>query len=88
MDGEEIRVFHNNDQAYEEWVALQGGYVLTVRPQGEYMLHDSTCLHLGQFRIARTLTRKPRRWARQQRTLAAWTEQETGAKPLLCRTCR
>jgi hypothetical protein len=88
MDGEEIRVFHYDDQAYEQCVARHGGYVLTVQPRGEYMLHDSTCLHLGQFRIARTLTRKPRRWASQQRTLVAWTEQETGAKPLLCRTCR
>ena len=40
------------------------------------------------FWVARILTRKPRRWARQQRTLVARAEQETGAKPLLCRTCR
>jgi hypothetical protein len=34
------------------------------------------------------LTRKPRRWARQQATLVAWTRRAVGTKPLSCRTCR
>jgi hypothetical protein len=88
MDGEEIRLFHNDDQAYEEWVAEHDGYVLTAPRRGEYMLHDSKCSHLGKDKVALRLTRKPRRWARQQGTLVAWTEQAIGTKPLLCQTCR
>jgi hypothetical protein len=48
MDGEEPRVFHNDDQAYEGWVAQHEGYVLTAPRRGEYMLHDSKCPHLSR----------------------------------------
>jgi hypothetical protein len=89
MDGEEPRVFHNDDQAYEGWVAQHGGYVLTAPRRGEYMLHDSKCPHLGRDGdAALNLTRKPRRWARQQATLVAWTRRAVGTEPLSCRTCR
>jgi hypothetical protein len=88
MDSEEIRVFHNDDHAYDEWVTQHEGYVLTAPRSGEYMLHDSKCPHLGRDRVARRLTHKPRRWARQPGILIAWTEQATGAKPLVCQTCR
>jgi hypothetical protein len=88
MDSKGIRVFHNDDQAYDEWVAQHEGYILTAPRPGEYMLHDSKCPHLGRDRVARRLTRKPRRWASQQGTLVAWTEQAIGSKPLLCQTCR
>ncbi len=87
MDSEEIRIFHHDDQAYEEWVAQHGGYVLTKRSGGEYMLHDSECTHLGKDKAALRLTRKPRRWAARRGTLVAWTEQETGLKPQPCGTC-
>ena len=87
MGGEEIRLFHNDDQDYEEWVARHEGYVLTAPRRGEYMLHDSKCSHLAKDKVALRLTRKPRRWARHQGALVAWTEQATGTKPLLCQTC-
>ena len=47
-----IRTFaHGDDAAYEEWVGQHGGYVLTQRSSrsGEFMLHDSECLHLGLY---------------------------------------
>jgi hypothetical protein len=88
MDDEEIKVFADDDHAYEEWVGRQGGYVLTERNRrGEYMLHDSGCSHLGKGNEDLNLTRKPRQWAKQRRILVAWTERETGTKPLSCRTC-
>ena len=31
--GEEITVFHDDDEAYEDWVARHGGYVLTERAE-------------------------------------------------------
>ena len=88
MRGEEVRLFHNDDEAYEDWVVQHEGYVLTAPRQGEYMLHDSKCSHLGRDDVALRLTRKPRRWAAQTGTLVAWTEQATGAKPLFCQSCR
>ena len=87
MDGEEIMLFHNDDQAYDEWVAQHEGYVLTTPRSGEYMLHDSKCFHLGRSKAAPRLTRKPRRCARHQETLVAWA-QRAGSKPQLCPTCR
>jgi len=88
MDDDGVRCFYKDDLAYDQWVAEHAGYVLTRPRRGEYMLHDSKCLHLGRDKVAVRLTDKPRRWARQPGTLVAWAKQETGAEPLLCRTCR
>ena len=44
MDGEEIRLFHNDDEGYEEWVPQHEGYILTAPRRGEYMPHDSKVL--------------------------------------------
>jgi hypothetical protein len=88
VDGEEIKVFHNDDQGYEDWVARHGGYVLTERARkGEYMLHDAECAHLGRDTTELRLTIKPRRWAKRSSILVAWTTQSTGAKPLFCQSC-
>ena len=87
MDGEKVKLFLNEDEAYEEWVAQHEGFVLTAPRRGEYMLHDSKCSHLGRDNPALRLTRKPRRWARQKEILVAWTEQAIGSKPLLCQSC-
>ena len=88
MNGVEIKCFHNDDQAYKDWMVQHVGYVLTKRSRrAEYMLHKSDCTHLRTDNVDLKLTRKPRRWARQQGSLAAWAEQATGAKPLLCQSC-
>jgi hypothetical protein len=88
MSCDNIRVFHNDDKAYEEWVGRNGGYVLTISPgKPGYMLHDSECIHLSSDDRAVHLTKKPRRWARFRRDLIAWTEDEVGERPKLCRTC-
>jgi len=88
MNSEQVRVFSNDDQAYKDWVARHEGYVLTQRGRrGEYMLHKSECTHLRTENLALKLTRKPRRWAGQERLLVAWTEQATGGGPLLCQSC-
>jgi hypothetical protein len=85
-----IRTFaQGDDAAYEEWVGQHGGYVLTQRSSrgGEFMLHDSDCLHLeltsGSFR----LTARPRRWAKTRQPLVEWATEHNGSKPLLCQTC-
>jgi len=87
MDREKIMLFHNEDEAYEEWLTQHEGFVLTVPRRGEYMLHVSKCSHLGKDKVALRLTRRPRRWAGNKETLVAWTEQATGSKPLLCQSC-
>lgn len=88
MNSAEIRCFHNDDHAYEVWVGQHVGYVLTRRNRrGEYMLHKSECTHLRTDNVDLKLTRKPRRWARQQGSLVAWAEQAVGARPLLCQSC-
>lgn len=51
------------------------------------MLHKSECTHLRTDNVDLKLTRKPRRWARQQGSLVAWAEQAVGARPLLCQSC-
>jgi hypothetical protein len=85
---DEPMLFYEDDAAYEDWVDHHGGYVLTVRAGGEYMLHDSECGHLGRDGDQTLeLTKKPRRWAKDRRALAAWVETETGKKPLLCQSC-
>ncbi len=48
MDDEGTKVFHNDDQAYEQWVAQHGGFVLTAPRKGEHMLHNAACTHLGK----------------------------------------
>jgi hypothetical protein len=83
----QIRLFHNDDQAYDDWMAQHEGYVLTNPRRGEYWLHDSECAALGNFRDRRSMTRKPRRWANQRRTLMEWTERETGAGAHICTRC-
>jgi hypothetical protein len=88
VNSEEIRYFRNDDEAYKDWVAAHVGYVLTKRSRkGEYMLHKSECTHLRTDNVDLKLTRKPRRWARQQGSLVAWAEQAVGVKPLLCQSC-
>jgi hypothetical protein len=87
LEQAEIKIFHHDDDAYESWVGKNGGYVLTLRSGGAYMLHDSDCMHLGRDTPTLQLTNKPRRWARSRRTLADWAVTETGEKPLLCQTC-
>ena len=87
MDDEGTKVFHNDDRAYEQWVAQHGGFVLTAPRKGEYMLHEAACTHLGTRDPRRRLTRKPRRWGERQETLVAWTEQAIGAKLILCQSC-
>ncbi len=65
-----------------------GGYVLTTRPKGEYMLHLSDCGHLGRDGdTAVQLTAKPRRWASRRRPLIEWTVAETGHQPAFCNSC-
>jgi len=88
MSIEDIRVFHGDDKAYQDWVDRNGGYVLTVRDAGGYMLHDSECGHLGRDGdLSLQLTKKQRRWAKSRHDLAAWVRQENGTDPLLCRSC-
>lgn len=88
MPAGEMKVFHNDDDVYEQWVYRNGGYVLTISPGGSgYMLHDSECLHLQKDNTGMQLTKKPRRWAKYRRDLVEWVEQEVGQKPKLCRTC-
>jgi hypothetical protein len=88
MNVEAGRLFSNDDEAYKDWTARHGGYVLTKRDRnGEYMLHKSECTHLRTNNVNLKLTRKPRRWAAHQGILVGWTEQETGMKPLLCPSC-
>ena len=83
-----MKVFHNDDDAYEQWVGRMGGYVLTVSSGSpSYMLHDSDCIHLQTGGMDIGLTKKPRRWAQYRRDLVEWVEQETTQKPKLCRTC-
>jgi hypothetical protein len=85
---DEIRIFHNDDDGYEDWVTRHGGYVLTVSPgKPGYMLHDSECMHLARDSTDMHLTRKPRTWARYRRDLVEWTEAEVGERPKLCRSC-
>lgn len=87
MNSQEVMEFRNDDQAYKDWVARHEGYVLTQRGRrDEYMLHKSECTHLHTDNLNLRLTRRPRRWAGQQGILMAWTEQATGAKPLLCQS--
>jgi hypothetical protein len=88
VNNEEPKEFRNDDPSYKDWVARHGGYVLIQRGRsGEYMLHKSQCTHLRTDNLTLKLTRKPRRWAGQQGILVAWSEHETGAKPLLCQSC-
>jgi hypothetical protein len=89
MDGEDIKVFHNDDQAYEDWVARHGGSVLTARARkSEYMLRDAECGHLGRDNDSELrLTFKPRRWAKRSSSVVAWTMEATSAKPLFCQSC-
>ena len=70
MNSEECREFRDDDQAYKDWVARYGGYVLTQRGRkGEYMLHNSECTHLRTKNVDLKLTRRPRRRAGQRRIL-------------------
>jgi hypothetical protein len=85
---DEIKLFHHDDRGYDEWITQHEGYVLTASDRGEYMLHTSDCFHLGRDKRARILTRKPRRWAKQEAPLIAWSEQKTGTAPLQCQSCR
>jgi hypothetical protein len=88
VNSEDIKYFHNDDQAYKDWLAQHGGYVLTKRSRrGEYMLHRSECTHLRTDNVDLKLTRKPRRWSSRQRILVAWAEQATGTKPPLYKSC-
>lgn len=87
MGSEEIRVFHDDDEGYKEWMAQWRGFVLTRPRKGEHMLHIADCIHLRTANSALRLTRKPRRWSSCQEPLVAWAEQETGARPMLCRSC-
>ena len=85
---EDIKVFHDDDAGYEDWVAQHGGYVLTESPRApSYMLHDSDCRSLTRDPPSIRLTEKPRRWAARRQTLTEWTEHETGNRPLLCSWC-
>ena len=88
MSDAEIRLFHEDDQAYKEWVAGHGGFILTTPRKGEYMLHAASCTHLRSKDPRRRLTRKPRRWSQHQRPLVTWAELETGVGPPLCSSCR
>ena len=54
MDGQEPMLFHNDDHAYEEQVAQQGGYVLTRPHRDQYRLHDASCIHLGRDKRAKS----------------------------------
>jgi hypothetical protein len=84
---EEIRVFHNDDAGYEAWVERYGGYVLTERPSGGYMLHESECSHLGRGRdMTLVLTKRSRHWAKARRPLSEWA-QAHGDRPQLCQSC-
>lgn len=85
MDSE-IRTFHDDDEAYEEWVRSNSGYVLTERPRGEHMLHHSECTHLTGDGTIR-LTRRPRRCAKSRQALVAWAVEVTGRPPLRCQSC-
>jgi hypothetical protein len=83
----EIRVFHNDDAAYERFVEQFGGYVLTERQSGGYMLHEAECGHLGRDGdVTLSLTKRPRRWARNKRLLIDWAA-EQGDRPQLCQSC-
>jgi hypothetical protein len=87
MGSDEIKTFHENDAGYEAWVARRGGYVLTVRGAGSYMVHISECGHLGRDTVALRLTEKPRRWAQKRQTLIDWAVAEAGVGPAFCGTC-
>ena len=63
MGSSEIKIFHNDDPGYDQWVAQHGGYVLTAPRRAEYMLCEPKCPHLGRDQVAWRLTRKPRRQA-------------------------
>ena len=87
MSDDRIRLFENDDVAYQEWVDSNWGYMLIQRGPGEYMLHMSECSHLGGFGEVQ-LTAKPRRWAPLKYDLIDWCRGATGAEPLECTTCQ
>lgn len=87
IEGEEIKAFHDNDEAYEQWTAQHGGFVLTTPRMGQHMLHVAQCSHLGKETPDLSLTRRPRWWCQRQEPLVAWTEAATGTAPLRCQSC-
>jgi len=81
-----IKTFRDDDNGYQTWVQRHGGYVLTQRSKGAYMLHHWECTHLGKDKSYRSITRKPRRCG-DRRALVAWTQRSTGHQPQHCQTC-
>ena len=85
--GAEIREFARGDEeAFEDWVARHGGYVIAQRKDG-FMLHEASCGHLGLIPGKFSLTTRPRRWSQTEKPLVDWTEKNTGKAPLRCRSC-
>lgn len=84
---DEIVTFHDDDIAYEDWVSVNPGYVLTERKSGGYMTHDSSCSHLGRESDNVRVTERPRRWARDKRHLTEWATAFGGSSPSECQDC-
>jgi hypothetical protein len=86
MDDEIEEFARGDDAAYEDWVRRHGGYVLVER-KDSFMLHESTCSHLGLTPGKFTLTMRPRRCAKTRQPLVAFAHARTGDRPLLCQSC-
>jgi hypothetical protein len=85
---DDIKLFHNQDAEYEDWVAQHGGYVLTDYSRGPgFSLHTADCYHLGPYMDESKTTKKPRRWAASAHPLREWAQQQTGERPTDCPAC-
>ena len=90
MTEDEIKLFHNQDDEYNQWVGSHGGYVLTPKTRGGgFSLHAADCYHLGPYRKPGAMTtRKPRRWAASAHSLRKWVREEGGGEePWECLAC-
>ena len=88
-DTDAIKLFHNQEADYVDWVAQHGGYILTKYTRGDgFSLHAADCYHLGPYATDDPkATKKPRRWSASAQPLRDWTRDETGEDPHDCAAC-